>query len=161
MAVAMVGNERVEVKFAHNIWTDKQAVGLIAGVALIALLAVAGSYAICPLRGLGLSSVGWWMLGSSALIGIVELAVVLVLIKQSEAHLKTDKHKFANLDRFQGKERAFDYLIFEEKGHSFIAFYIQDGASKQFRVFRNNEISGLFLENIMETHEWVLPEQLS
>ena len=61
MAEVMIGKERVAIEYVHNIWTQKRSAGLLVGIALVALLAIAGLYAVYPLKGLGFSSVGWWM----------------------------------------------------------------------------------------------------
>ena len=161
MTQVLIGKERIPVVYVHNIWTDKRAAGVLVGVALVALLAISGIYAVYPLKGLGFSSIGWYMLGGSAIIAVVEVAVIIAWVKKSEPTFHPDKKYFASLDRFHKHEKGFDFLVFPKDRRAFVAIYVQDGASKQFRIFKNNEIVAMFLDNIQETHPWTQPDDLT
>ncbi len=157
MTEVLIGKELIPVVYVHNIWTDKCSAAVLVGVALVALLTIAGIYAVYPLKGLGFSSVGWWMLGSAAVLGVLEAAVIIAWIKKSEPEFHPDKKTFASLDHFKGRGPAYDFVVFPKDSHAFVAVYVQDGISRQFRIFKNNEIVGMFLKNIQETHPWVQP----
>ena len=161
MSSIVIGKEQIPVVYVHNIWSDKRSAGVLVGVALAALLAISGIYAVYPLKGLGFSSIGWYMLGGAAVIGVVEAAVIIAWIKKSEPTFHADKKYFGSLDRFKKHVQAFDFLVFPKDSRAFIAIYVQDGASRQFRIFKNNEIVATFLGNIQETHPWVQPDDLT
>ena len=157
MTQVLIGKEQIPVVYVHNIWTEKRSAGVLVGVALAALLGISGIYAIYPLEGLGFSSVGWYMLGAAAVLGVVEAAVIFAWIKKSEPEFHVDKKSFTSLDRFKTHERGYDYFVFPEDTQGFVAIYVKDGNSRQFRIFKDNEIVGMFLKNIQETHPWVQP----
>lgn len=161
MGKVIIGREAIQIEYAHNIWSEKRTTGVLVGVALIALLSIAGIYVIYPLKGLGFSSIGWWMLGSAAILAVVEASIILSWIQQSEPELQVDKKIFANLDRFKEHERGYDFSVFPHSTRGFVALYLKDGTHHQFRVFKNNEVVGIFLENIRETHPWVQQTDLS
>ncbi|MFC2049263.1 hypothetical protein ACFLR2_01145 [Chlamydiota bacterium] len=152
MSVAIDG-KNIPVKYAHNIWTDKRSAGFIVGVALVALLTVAGVYAVWPLKGIGLSSVGWWMLGSAEVLAMVEVIVVVAWVKRSEPQFQVG-NQFSSLARFENEDKAFDFAKFETNGHSYVAVFVKEGRSRHFRIFRDNEIFGEFWSNIKKTHKW-------
>lgn len=158
MTGVLIGKEQIPVVYVHNIWSDKRSAGVLVGVALAALLIISGIYAVYPLKGLGFSSVGWYMLGGGVVLGVVEAAVIITWIKKSEPEFLAGKKNFASLDRFKSHEQAYDFSVFPEDSRAFVAVYVQDGNSRQFRIFKNNEIVGMFFKNIQETHPWVQPE---
>jgi hypothetical protein len=154
-----IGDETVKVIYANNFWTDGRTASFVLGVTLVALMAIAGTYAVYPLQDLGFSSFGWGLIGGAGVLAGLEVALVLMWVRQSKPTFQLHNSRFADLHRFQ-EEKAFDFYRFEENNLSFVSFFIKTGEDKRFVVSCDNHLSESFLNQIKQTHRWIPPSIL-
>jgi len=126
------------------------------GVALIAIVAIGGIYAVWPLRDLGLSSIGWWMIGGAAILGAIEIGIVLRMIKQSEPISLdvTKKFLLSKLDQ-SPKDLAYSCKAFKDDDRDFVAYLVKEGSHKELLIYLDNKLQNKFLASINEHYLWI------